>query len=178
MASRINRAIDLRERFPIHEILQVLFVPLSASGADSRLPRLAGPGKNGNSCRVDAYRNSARAGDVTPSEFDRVERALVDASTRTPVLMFYFTAIGWLLFGTLFGFLTSIRMHTPDWLSDVSFLTWGRIRPVHMNVMVYGWACLSGMGTLVWLMARLCRTTLRSSSWSEVKPKSMAATLT
>jgi cytochrome c oxidase cbb3-type subunit 1 len=80
------------------------------------------------------------AGDVTPSEFDRVERALVDASTRTPVLMFYFTAIGWLLFGTLFGFLTSIRMHTPDWLSDVSFLTWGRIRPVHMNVMVYGWA--------------------------------------
>ena len=70
----------------------------------------------------------AGGSDVTPTEFDRVERALVDASTRAPVLMFYFTAIGWLLFGTLFGFLTSIRMHTPDWLSDVSFLTWGRIR--------------------------------------------------
>lgn len=103
----------------------------------------------------------AGTADVTPAEFDRVERALVDASTRVPVLMFYTTALGWLLFGTLFGFLVSIRMHTPDWLSDVSYLTWGRIRPVHMNMMVYGWACLSGMGTLVWLMARLCRTTLR-----------------
>jgi cytochrome c oxidase cbb3-type subunit 1 len=30
-----------------------------------------------------------------------------------------------------------------------------------MNMMVYGWASMAGMGTAVWLMARLCRTTLR-----------------
>ena len=30
-----------------------------------------------------------------------------------------------------------------------------------MNVMVYGWASMAGMGTAIWLMARLCRTTLR-----------------
>jgi cytochrome c oxidase cbb3-type subunit I len=30
-----------------------------------------------------------------------------------------------------------------------------------MNVMVYGWASMAGMGTGIWLMARLCRTTLR-----------------
>jgi len=30
-----------------------------------------------------------------------------------------------------------------------------------MNVMVYGWASMAGMGTAVWLMARLCRATLR-----------------
>jgi len=46
-------------------------------------------------------------------------------------------------------------------LSGISFLTWGRLRPAHMNVMVYGWASMAGMGTAVWLMARLCRATLR-----------------
>ena len=30
-----------------------------------------------------------------------------------------------------------------------------------MNVMVYGWASMAGMGTAIWLMARLCRVTLR-----------------
>src|SRR5437764_8243261 len=30
-----------------------------------------------------------------------------------------------------------------------------------MNVMVYGWASMAGIGTAIWLMARLCRTTLR-----------------
>jgi cytochrome c oxidase cbb3-type subunit 1 len=49
----------------------------------------------------------------------------------------------------------------PDWLSNVSYLTWGRLRPAHMNVMVYGWASMVGIGTAIWLMARLCRTTLR-----------------
>ena len=30
-----------------------------------------------------------------------------------------------------------------------------------MNLMIYGWASMAGMGTAIWLMARLCRTTLR-----------------
>ncbi len=52
-------------------------------------------------------------------------------------------------------------MHMPDLLSGVSYLTYGRIRPAHMNVMLYGWASMVGIGTAIWLMARLCRTTLR-----------------
>src|SRR5947199_464239 len=67
----------------------------------------------------------------------------------------------WLLIGTLLAGFVSFKLHSPDWLSDVSFLTWGRLRPVHMNVMVYGWASMAAMGTAIWLMARLCRTTLR-----------------
>ncbi len=99
---------------------------------------------------------SAAAGDA-----EQLERALIDASTRVPVLMFYASAIVWLLIGTVLAGFVSFKMHSPDWLSNVSFLTWGRLRPVHMNVMVYGWASMAGMGTAIWLMARLCRTTLR-----------------
>src|SRR5438477_313093 len=99
---------------------------------------------------------SAAAGDT-----EQLERAYIDASTRVPVLMFYSSAIAWLIVGTLLAMVVSFKLHSPDLLSGISFLTWGRLRPAHMNVMVYGWASMAGMGTAVWLMARLCRTRLR-----------------
>ena len=99
--------------------------------------------------------------EVTRGDVEQVERALIDASTRVPVLMFYTSAILWLLAGTLLAMLTSFKMHMPDLLGGVSFLTWGRLRPAHMNAMVYGWGVNVGIGTAIWLMARLCRTTLR-----------------
>src|ERR1700739_3944351 len=99
---------------------------------------------------------SATAGDA-----EQLERAIIDASTRVPVLMFYASAMVWLLIGTLLAAFTTFKLHAPDLLSNVSFLTWGRLRPVQMNVMLYGWASMAGMGTATWLMARLCRTTLR-----------------
>src|SRR6266540_2680747 len=99
---------------------------------------------------------SAAAGDT-----GQLERALIDASTRVPVLIFYTSAVAWLILGTLLAGFVSFKLHTPDLLSDISFLTWGRVRPPHMNVMVYGWASMAGMGTAIWLMARLSRTVLR-----------------
>src|SRR5205807_8140473 len=99
---------------------------------------------------------SAAAGDA-----EQLERARIDASTRVPVLMFYASAMVWLLIGTLLTVLVSFKTHSPDWFSEISFLTWGRLRPVLVNVMIYGWASMAAMGTAIWLMARLCRTTLR-----------------
>src|SRR5947209_18538346 len=99
--------------------------------------------------------------DLSAADVETVERALIDASTRVPVLMFFTSAVVWLLIGTILGALSSFMMHGSDMFSNVSFLTYGRIRPAHMNVMLYGWASMAGMGTAIWLMARLCRTTLR-----------------
>jgi cytochrome c oxidase cbb3-type subunit 1 len=99
--------------------------------------------------------------EVTRSEVEQVERALIDASTRVPVLMFYTSAVLWLIVGTLLGLVTSFAVHMPDLLGGVSFLSWGRLRPAHTNAMLYGWAANVGIGTAIWLMARLCRTTLR-----------------
>src|SRR5947207_6278296 len=98
---------------------------------------------------------------VTTHEVEQVERSLIDASRRLPVLFFHGSAILWLLLGTLLAGITSWKLHAPDLLANWSWLTWGRIRPAHMNVMVYGWASMAGIGTAIWLMARLCRTTLR-----------------
>jgi cytochrome c oxidase cbb3-type subunit 1 len=99
--------------------------------------------------------------EVTRDDVEQVERALIDASTRVPVLMFYTSAIVWLLIGTLLAGLTAFKLHMPDLLGGWSFLTWGRLRPAHMNTMLFGWASMAGIGTSIWLMARLSRTTLR-----------------
>ena len=100
--------------------------------------------------------DSAAAGDT-----EQLERAYIDASTRVPVLLFYTSAIAWLIVGTVLAMTVSFGLHSPDLFGGISFLTWGRLRPAHMNIMVYGWASMAGMGTAIWLMARLCRTTLR-----------------
>src|ERR1051326_513188 len=99
---------------------------------------------------------SAAAGDA-----EQYERALIDASTRVPVLMFYASAMVWLLIGTVLANFVFFKLHSTDWLSNVDFLTWGRLRPVLMDIIIYGWASMVAMGTATWLMARLCRTTLR-----------------
>src|ERR1700737_4189174 len=91
--------------------------------------------------------------DVPTSDVEQIERALIDSSTRVPVLMFYTSAIVWLLIGTLLAGFVSFKLHEPDWFSNISFLTWGRVRPAHMNIMVYGWASMGGMGPALGLLA-------------------------
>src|SRR5438132_14243701 len=86
---------------------------------------------------------SAAAGDA-----EQLERARIDASTRVPVLMFYASAMVWLLIGTLLAGFVSFELHSPDWFSDVSFLTWGRLRPVQLNVWVCWSASMVAVGTV------------------------------
>ena len=47
---------------------------------------------------------SAAAGDT-----EQLERAYIDASTRLPVLMFYTSAIAWLIVGTVLAMVVSYR---------------------------------------------------------------------
>jgi cytochrome c oxidase cbb3-type subunit I len=114
---------------------------------------------------MDAAEIPLKAPSISPeipaSDVEQVERALIDSSTRVPVLMFYTSAIAWLLIGTLIAGLAAYKLHSPDLLGNISCLTWGRIRPASTNIMIYGWASMAGMGTAIWLMARLCRTVLR-----------------
>ncbi len=101
--------------------------------------------------------------EVTSAEVAAVERALIDASTRAPVMFFFTTALTWLLAATFFGVIASIKMHAPEFLGNFSWLTYGRIWPAFTNTLVYGWGCPVAIGSSIWLLARLCRVALRSS---------------
>ena len=88
------------------------------------------------------------------------ERAEIDASTRLPVLLFFGSAILWLLIGSLLGLISAWKMTHPGFLDQMAWLTFGRLRPAHLNTVIYGWASAAGIGVGLWLMARLCRIPL------------------
>ncbi len=83
-----------------------------------------------------------------------------DISSRAPVLGFLWSALFWLLFGSLLGLTASLKMTFPDWLTAHAPLTFGRIRPMHLNSVVYGWASMASIAVALWLMPRLARTPL------------------
>jgi len=98
-----------------------------------------------------------------PDTLASYERAEIDASTRGPVLLFFGSAVFWLLVGSVLGLVAAWKMTHPGLLDAFGFLTFGRIRPAHLNVVIYGWASSAGIGTGLWLMARLCRVPLMHS---------------
>lgn len=90
------------------------------------------------------------------------ERAVIDRSVRWPVLFFFTSAAAWLFVATVFGFLSGLKLRVPGLWEDCSYMTYGRLFPVHMIALVYGWAMQAGFGVMIWLMARLTRNELRN----------------
>lgn len=87
-------------------------------------------------------------------------REAIDASCRGVLLLWYGSAVAWLIFGSVLAIVASIKLHTPSFLAEQEWLTFGRVRPAHLNTMIYGWASMSGVATLLWLTARLCKRVL------------------
>ena len=102
---------------------------------------------------------------------DRTEQMEIDASAKWPVLVFFGSALGWLLLGGVLQLVASIQLHTPAFLSDCVWFTHGRIAPAAQNALVYGWGMNAAFAFGLWLMARLSATTLRHGGWLFVAAK-------
>lgn len=87
-------------------------------------------------------------------------REEVDRSSAAVVGAFFVSAVFWLLAGTVLAMLASIKLHTPGFLTSWEWLTFGRVRPAHLNTMIYGWGSMAGVGVLLWLQARLSKVRL------------------
>lgn len=96
-----------------------------------------------------------------PAREDLGVRLRADESSRKPALLCFASALVWLLVGSAFGVLASLKLHEPDLLTGQAWLTFGRVRAVHLNTMIYGWASLAMLGVSVWLIPRLVHTELR-----------------
>ncbi|MCB1233812.1 MAG: cbb3-type cytochrome c oxidase subunit I [Verrucomicrobiae bacterium] len=90
------------------------------------------------------------------------ERAAIDRSVRYPVLFFFTSAAAWLFVATLLGFLSAVKLRVPTLWEGCEFITYGRLFPVHMNALLYGWAMQAGLGVMLWLTARLTRSECRN----------------
>ncbi|MEM6709226.1 MAG: cbb3-type cytochrome c oxidase subunit I [Pseudomonadota bacterium] len=87
-------------------------------------------------------------------------RAEADKSSGWPVRWWLASSLVWLVVGSIFGVIASLKLHMPDWLIEDAAMTFGRLRPAHLNVVAYGWASMAGVGVGIWMIPRLFRTEL------------------
>jgi cytochrome c oxidase cbb3-type subunit 1 len=89
-----------------------------------------------------------------------VAPAQIDASCRLPLVVLFLSAAVWLVIGSAFGLIASLKFHAPGFLADCAWLTYGRVRPAGFNCLLYGFCMPAGLGVALWLLARLGRTRL------------------
>ncbi|MDO8778766.1 MAG: hypothetical protein Q7K57_60620 [Burkholderiaceae bacterium] len=77
------------------------------------------------------------------------DRIASDQSSAFPVFMFIAFDCFWLLLGSLAGLTFSIKLRQPDWLTDQAWLTFGRIRTVHLTAVLYGWISNAALGVML-----------------------------
>src|ERR1035437_6843416 len=106
-----------------------------------------------------------------PEESARSEEREIDASAKWPVLIFFGSALFWLLIGSALQLVSSIQLHTPAFLADCEWFTHGRVAPAAQNALVYGWGMNAGFAFSLWLMARLSASALRSGGWLFIAAK-------
>ena len=102
---------------------------------------------------------------------DRTEQMEIDASAKWPVLVFFGSALLWLVFGGLLQLVAAIQLHTPAFLAECEWFTHGRLAPAAQNALVYGWGMNAAFAFGLWLMARLSATTLRHGGWLFIAAK-------
>ncbi len=72
----------------------------------------------------------------------------------------------WLVVALMAGLTASIKLHEPDLLASVPWLSFGRIRTIHLNAVACGWAPMAGLAIALFLLPRLLKTALVGARWA------------
>lgn len=124
------------------------------------------PGEEGHSEDPARPADPSFTGENTAQAAAIKARWIADQSSRTAVLTWLSSSIFWLVLGSFFGLVSSIKMHLPEFLAASEFLTFGRIRPAHLNAVTYGWASMAGIGVALFLIPRLFKTSLAGGKYA------------
>ncbi|PZX12804.1 cytochrome c oxidase cbb3-type subunit 1 [Palleronia aestuarii] len=92
---------------------------------------------------------------------DLTGEPIVSPFARMLLLAIFSAGTLYMLAGSAFGLVASMKLHLPDWLDGAAPLTFGRMRAVHLNLVAYGWLSLVGIGMALWLVPTILGTHLR-----------------
>src|SRR5437868_12640874 len=84
--------------------------------------------------------------------------AEIDSSCRLPLFVMFVSAAVWLVIGSAFALISTIKFHDPNFLADCAWLSYGHTRPAYLNSALYGFCLQAGLGVALWIIARLGRT--------------------
>ncbi len=78
-------------------------------------------------------------------------------------LAFIIAGAVWFLVGTLYGLFSAIHLLSPEFFNNIPALVFSRIRPAHVNTVLYGFVVCSLTGAGLYFTPALLKTVL----WSE-----------
>ena len=77
-------------------------------------------------------------------------------------LAFIVSGVAWMVVGTCFGFLGGVQLVGPDLIGKIPWLTFGRVRAMHTNMVMFGFVVTTLVGVGFHIVPRLARTPLFS----------------
>ena len=89
----------------------------------------------------------------------------LEFTTQQLIFRFYFWAAIWLMVGTSYGLLAAVKLYWPDFLA-FSFLSFGRIRPIHTNLVMFGWSSLALIGIALYVVSRTSKVQLHKPHYA------------
>jgi cytochrome c oxidase cbb3-type subunit 1 len=86
---------------------------------------------------------------------------LIDEDHSLTKLIFAYAACAsfWLLFGTVVGLLVAVKFVIPDFGVD-PWLSFGRLRPIHTNVVFWGWTSLAMISLALYVVPKTSQRSL------------------
>lgn len=90
-----------------------------------------------------------------------VKRPNIDPALSRLIVWYLGCAIFWLVFGTSVGEYLGIKFVAPD-VDHQSWLSFGRLRPVHTNAVFWGWSSLGMIGLGYYIVSIVSNTPIAS----------------
>lgn len=81
--------------------------------------------------------------------------ATENSATHTTAKGFLLTSAFWMIVGTGFGLLGATELIAPDLTKNISWLVFGRIRPVHINIVLFGFVTPGLLAASFYFVPRL-----------------------
>lgn len=91
----------------------------------------------------------------------------VSKELKETVIWYLGAAVFWLVFGTLVGQYVGMKFIWPE-MDNESWLSFGRLRPIHTNTVFWGWASLAMVGLGHYVIARTSNREIYNYTWSKI----------
>ena len=85
---------------------------------------------------------------------------------RCALLFMLGSGIVWLVASAILALISSIQVHSPEYLAEFAFLTHGRAQALAETAFVYGWIGNCGLALALWILCRLAGEPLRAARWA------------
>ncbi|HMZ21799.1 MAG TPA: cbb3-type cytochrome c oxidase subunit I, partial [Blastocatellia bacterium] len=101
-----------------------------------------------------------KAGEIPVSQAARFNESIHQDTTAK---LFLVSSISYFFIVGIVALMIAAKFVWPELLGTVQYFSYGRLRPLHVNGMLFGWLLAADMGLMYYVVPRLCGVRL----WSE-----------